>query len=58
MRGEKAQATHSAVSAESKQTLCLLLANGRRGEVHSVGVGIGEEVMRGGVCASSDPQRV
>lgn len=49
MRGKKSQATHSAVSAKSKQTLCLLLADGRRGEVHIVGVGAGVEVVGGRV---------
>ena len=56
MRGEKAQATHSAVSAKSKQTLCLLLADRRRGEIHVVGVGV--RVVREGVCVFRPAARV
>jgi hypothetical protein len=56
MRGKNSQATHSAVSAKSKQTLCLLLADGRRGEVHNVGVGV--EVVRGRVCVFRCAARV
>ncbi|KAF2625346.1 hypothetical protein BU25DRAFT_119594 [Macroventuria anomochaeta] len=32
--------THSAVSSKLKQTLYLLLARGRRGEIHSVGTAV------------------